>query len=309
MNRGVRRSAFFGAGAAGGLALAALVLPQLASTLNPTHLGLALLTIALALLTSAGQRWVERYKQERALRNAMRVWPPERMGVADPATLGVYPPRTASGEPEPYRPRDEDTSLREALQRSKIVVVHGPPGAGKSRAASDAACRVIAEVPAIVPLNAEALRSLADGSVELNLHQSQICVWLDGLDRFIEALDSSALQSLDGLAPEVKIVTTIRTEQWDELLNGTGQQSDAARVLATGAQEILLGPRGSGTEQSGQETAPPGSALVGHPSSSLSRVGVLRVARKFLSTCSARMEAGDGCHQADRGVSAGSGGA
>jgi hypothetical protein len=49
--------------------------------------------------------------------------------------------------------------------------------------------------------------------------------------------------------------------------------------------------------------------LVAHPSISFCWVGILSVAEKFLSTCSARMEAGDGCHQADRGVSGGSCGA
>ncbi len=52
-----------------------------------------------------------------------------------------------------------------------------------------------------------------------------------------------------------------------------------------------------------------GIELVVHPSSSLGWVGDLLVAQKFLSTCSARMEAGDGCHQADRGVSGGPRGA
>ena len=48
--------------------------------------------------------------------------------------------------------------------------------------------------------------------------------------------------------------------------------------------------------------------LVVHPSSSLHRVGSLLVASKSLPTSSARMEVGDGCHQADRGVSRGSAG-
>ncbi len=48
--------------------------------------------------------------------------------------------------------------------------------------------------------------------------------------------------------------------------------------------------------------------LVVHPSSSLYRVGSLLVASKSLPTGSARMEVGDGCHQADRGVSRGSAG-
>lgn len=88
-------------GATSGLALFALVLPQIASAFNPTKLGTALLTVALALLTAAGQRLLERRNQRRALENAVRVWPPARLGVAALSTLGVYPPRGAGGKPKP----------------------------------------------------------------------------------------------------------------------------------------------------------------------------------------------------------------
>src|SRR5919199_6014618 len=112
MGNAARTSAAFVGGATSGLALFALLLPQIASTFNPTKLGTALLTIALALLTAAGQRVLERRSQRRTLDKALRVWPPERLGVADLATLGVYPPRGVGGEPQPYRPRDEDAGLR-----------------------------------------------------------------------------------------------------------------------------------------------------------------------------------------------------
>lgn len=52
-----------------------------------------------------------------------------------------------------------------------------------------------------------------------------------------------------------------------------------------------------------------GRVLAVHPVSSLGWVGILPMAQKFLSICSARMEAGGGCHQADRGVRRGPRGA
>ena len=261
VGRTAQKGVAFGAGTAGGLALAALLLPQIASTLKPTDLGAALLAIAIALLTTIGQRLIERYSQRRALENALRAWPPQRLGAADPATLGVYPAIGPGGRPEPYRPRDEDPDLRRALEESKIVVVHGPSGAGKSRAAAEAGRRVLAGVPAIVPLNADALRSLADGSVRVRLDEPSICLWLDGLDRFVEAIDARALQSLGKVAREVRIVATIRTEKWTELLSGSGQQSEAARALAAGGTVIELTPLDSVTGQPAPDTVDAARAL------------------------------------------------
>jgi len=148
-----RKTAALGAGAVGGVALFAVALPQLASTFNPTKLGTALLTVAAALVTAAGDRWIQLYKQRKALETAVRAWPPERLRAHDPATLGVYPPRDRDGNPQPYQPRAEDAELDQALGAAQIVVVDGPAGGGKSRAAAEAARRKLPVVPAIVPVS------------------------------------------------------------------------------------------------------------------------------------------------------------
>lgn len=219
------------------------MLPQVASTFNPTKIATALLAIAVALVTAAGDRWLQLRKQRRVLETSVRAWPPERLGEADPATLGVYPPRNSDGKPEPYRPRPEDADLDAALSGSaSVLVVHGPAGAGKSRAASEAARRTLSGVPAIVPLNAEALRSIADSGLRLNGRESHVCVWLDGIDRFVDVLDPRVLDTLQGLAPDTKIVTTVRTDQWRELLSGTGERSEATRAVDDAATTIELGP-------------------------------------------------------------------
>ncbi|MDX6692368.1 MAG: hypothetical protein QOG15_3825 [Solirubrobacteraceae bacterium] len=256
-----RKSAAAGAGLAGGIAVAALVLPQLASTFNPTKLGTALLAIVLALLTTAVQRWLERTKQRGALASAVRTWPPQRLAGADLGALGVFPARGSDGKPEPYRSRAEDDAVRAALQDAKVVVVHGPPSAGKSRTAAEAARQAFGSFPVIVPVNADALSWFADSGIKLDLPETRICLWLDGLERFIAALDPPALESLDSLGSDVTVVATIRTEEWQKLLGGTDQKSQTARTLAAGATTFELGPPPDRTSAGDPEPAHGNAAL------------------------------------------------
>ena len=84
MHTAARKTAALGAGAAGGLALFAVVLPQLASAFNPTKLATALLATAVALLTAAGDRWLQLRKQRRTLETAVRAWPPASVHARHP---------------------------------------------------------------------------------------------------------------------------------------------------------------------------------------------------------------------------------
>lgn len=264
-HRAARRSVAYGtAGAAGGVALAVLVLPAIVNTARPTALASALLTALLALATTAVQRLTDRRRQRSALADTLRTWPPEQLAVADAMALGAYPGRGPDGQPEPYRlrPRAEDALLREALAGSDTVVIHGPPSIGKSRAAAEAARRALGDFPAIIPVNGDALATLAD---DIDCYSRglgrRVCIWLDGLDRFIESLDAGLLQRLSSVARQVKLVATIRTSNWEELLNGSGQPSDNARSLAIGAQVIELGARGAADKPAEADR----SGIVGRP--------------------------------------------
>ncbi len=246
-----RRVAYGTAGAAGGVALALLVVPALANTVKPTALGTALLTASLALVSTAAQRFSDRRKQLGGLEETIRTWPPEPLATADVTALGAYPGRGPDGLPEPYRtrPRGEDAALRQALQNADIVVIHGPPGAGTSRAAAEAARTVLGDYAAVIPVNAAALESLAsDNECCSRVLGKRVCVWLDGLDRFIEVLDSSVLLRLANMTRQVKIVATIRSSDWEELLTANGQPSETARIIANDACVIELGPRGTADE-------------------------------------------------------------
>ena len=171
---------------------------------------------------------------------AVRAWPPERLRAHDPATLGVYPPRDRDGNPQPYRPRAEDAELDQALAGdAQIVVVGGPAGGGKSRAAAEAARRKLPVVPAIVPVDAAALGTLADNGVRLNGRESCVCLWLDGLDRFIEVLDPRMLGVLAAIFGSEDALTQPPplSEQMDKV------KAEALRGDGAGRRHVVLDER------------------------------------------------------------------
>jgi hypothetical protein len=243
VNRAARRGAVIGAGAAGGLALASLVLPQLVSTVGPTALAATILAVLLALLTAAAQRWVTIYRARTAVQNALREWPPPPVGRAPLDLLGVYPPPAG---PDGYVPRehDEDTALRAALQNPGHILVHGPPGCGKSRATAEAARQVLGSLKTIVPVDSDAIASLADGTVTVDGAGTDAYLWLDGLDRFMDKLDPGSIRAFDTATdPRIRIVATIRSDQWNEMVHGCGPQTEAARALGGRATIVELLPR------------------------------------------------------------------
>jgi hypothetical protein len=94
--------------------------------------------------------------------------------------------------------------------------------------------------------NADALKSLAEANASAGGDLGErVCLWLDDLDRFIDCLDSQLLERLKGLADKVSVVATVRKQRWQELLDGSGKATAAARLLATEGEVVELGPRSS----------------------------------------------------------------
>ena len=245
MSVGAPGSLKLGAGVALFLGTVGVGLPALADAFDPTPTFKAVLALAIGTITAICTRAFARSGQWRTLKSALRLWWPRKLADTSIAALGVFPPFEANGEPAPYRPRAEDDLIRRALETAPITLIYGPPGAGKSRSASEAAKTVIPEDVAFIPMNADALRLIAGRSVEMNLPDDQICLWLDDAARFIEALDARALESLQALTSasgRLKIVLTIRSDEWKRLLAGSGQPTDAARAVDAEAAAIELGP-------------------------------------------------------------------
>lgn len=284
MNK-VRGAASLAAGAALGITIAQAALPAIADTLHPTARGTILVTIFGALLSASLERGRDLLSRRRTLKGALPDWPPPLLEDADLAQLGVYPPREPDGSIPDYVMRAPDDQLRAALRtiRDQLkasgnargrranaswhVIVRGPPGAGKSRAAAEAARTVLPDVPAIIPVDSDALGGLADTSVTLDVPGVDVCLWLDGLDRFLDALDIRGLHTLDEVKERVVIVATIRTEQWDDLINGTGQSTDVLRALAARATVVPFGAHEAADQQhaGGADLAPAADAASGAP--------------------------------------------
>ena len=243
MNSRARRAATLTTGAGAILTFIALLIPQVADSLSLTTPGKILIAVGIGVLTACGQRLVSFLRARAAVQAALRVWPPEPLGSARLSTLGVFPAHDGDGRRVRYQPRGdgEDAALADAMRNARTVIVHGPARCGKSRAASHAAATELPDVPAVIPLDAPSLHSLLDGGVDLPLSHPELCLWLDGLDRFTEVLDACSVESAQtNSSPSARIVATVRSEEWTALVTGSGQNSEAARALAQDARIVEL---------------------------------------------------------------------
>ena len=110
------------------------------------------------------------------------------------ATLGLKPSKIAeeaarAGRTPPYVPREKDSELYQALDRSPFVLVIGPSKAGKSRSAAEAMRKELHKRRLVVPENKDSVRVL----LARGFNFSDSVVWLDDLE---QKLDAEALGQL-----------------------------------------------------------------------------------------------------------------
>ena len=130
-------------------------------------------------------------------------------------------------------PRTADAALREAVQEGRFALVVGPPRAGKSRSALEA---LDADAYVIAPCDADALKALPDIDPPPGALVHTV-LWLDGLERFVPALDARLLDRLLGAELPPAIVATMRRDAYDKLLAGP---DEAGRVVAAYATAVAL---------------------------------------------------------------------
>jgi hypothetical protein len=231
-----------------------------------------LIVVAVFFATLALTVLRHRKDRERQLGAALRSWPLPRMDEAELYRLGVFPPRRdVAGPPDAeYVPRgDVDGRLHAALGKSSFVLVFGPARAGKSRTALEAARQILPDALVVAPRDAEGLRQLLELDPPLLSRRSRVprwsresraVLWLDGLVRYLEALDDEVLDKIrDGSIP-VTVLATIREDEYDVVLGGTGSEAEAAKAVVGAAQAFALPADGLGARLSStgkEEQAPP----------------------------------------------------
>jgi hypothetical protein len=171
------------------------------------------------------------------LQESLRAWPIPALDKADPEVLGVFPGGPAAAGAR-GSPSDVGQHVLAAMQRSPIVVLTGQRGAGKSRTAFECARVAFGQAPVIVPRDGRALRDLLNVDETLAFLAGTRVLWLDGLRRFIGAVDGQMLDRLKDA--DVKIVATVRKRTWRRLLGSESTHGESAKAIAWRAEVFEL---------------------------------------------------------------------
>ncbi len=240
------------------------VLQRTVETFDPRPEISVLIVVAVTFATLALSVLQQRVARADQLDDALRGWPLRSAATADPYRLGVFPPRGADGASgdDHYVERGQiDEELRAAIldPGSPFVLVTGPRRVGKSRSALEAVRSALPGALIAAPEDGGALRALLDLEPPLFSRRSRlprwtdashVVLWLDGLNRFLGEIDADLLDDLRGSAIPVTIVATIRDEDYEAALEGTGAEAEGAKTFAAEVRELELAdgpPTGAGT--------------------------------------------------------------
>jgi hypothetical protein len=235
----VRERAWLGAVALGaGAAVLAVIqiLEQSVSAFSPRPAVSALITVTVAAVGATLARARSVAQRRQFLANVLRQSPLPATADADPFMLGVFRPHIPADDGiGPYVKRTVDKPLDVALGKSGFVLLIGEARAGKSRSAYEAVLRVHPQQKLLIPFGGEALPSIVGDRA---LRADEAVWWLDDLGRFLPSLDGLCLNEL--LNGGHVVVSSVRADTWQTLLEADGNAGEQARNLLADAHTIHM---------------------------------------------------------------------
>lgn len=182
---------------------------------------------------------------------ALACWPPRSAAELSPYDLGAHPTgaepagdgaAAATAPLPPYVPRAVDDELAGALGAPGLVLLYGPPRAGKTRTAYETVRRSCGDAKLLMPEDAAGLATVLHHADRLAAVAGRpLVLWLDELERFLPGLDLDALDRLAAAATDgdLRTVATIGEQQLAALLaegptagDGRPDRHRARRLLA-----------------------------------------------------------------------------
>jgi hypothetical protein len=177
---------------------------------------------------------------EQRCRSLLIYWPLPRVTDANPYDLGVFNSRRAEDyrggrSRPPYVPRAADAELARLLRSQQLVLVKGQSRAGKSRTAYEVAARELCDWRLMAPTDRASLTGLAELE-SLPGQGERMLVWLDDLDRYLavegtRGLNAALLGRWAASDPPVKVLATIRLEEFGRLIEAPGELGRNVREL------------------------------------------------------------------------------
>jgi TolA-binding protein len=177
---------------------------------------------------------------EQRCRELLVYWPLPKVAETDPYQLGVFYSRRADAyradrKRPPYVPRAVDAELTDLLQSQPLVLVKGQSRAGKSRTAYEVAARELGDWRLLAPTDRAALAVLPELD-PLPSQGERVLVWLDDLDEYLavegaRGLDAALLGRWATCDPPVKVLATIRLEEYGRLIETPGELGRSVREL------------------------------------------------------------------------------
>jgi hypothetical protein len=145
--------------------------------------------------------------------------------------------------PSKYIARDVDSRLTEAIKHARYVLVVGRRGSGKTRSALEALTRAEPQPALIVPVDGDGLTEVVAHGLATPARAGSVpeaaVLWLDDVDRFVDALQLGRLDQLV-LNRRWRVVATVADERFSLLIKSGSPAGHRLRELAARAAVVQV---------------------------------------------------------------------